>query len=289
MNAAKIEKARALLDQHNISATDPLPRELLIKKVQPLYTEKDIALLEKNHIRTVDYRNEVPVASGVTLEFYNAGHVPGSALAFLRITTGKNESYRILMSGDLGRVDGDFHPYGLPEIPLSEAIDTIVHETTYGGKVHIELSESIHALGAAIRDAYISGKKAFIIPALSLERTPAILHHLLTLREQEYFHGKIKLDGPLAIDYLSATLEAATDEDFIAHLTNKKAVQHVRHTNPKTGKKLPAQSASEITANQRGFEVIVAGSGMANGGYILDYLKKFAGSDEYVFAFTCYQ
>ncbi len=289
MNATKIEKARALLDQHNISATDPLPRELLIKKVQPLYTEKDIALLEKNHIRTIDYKNEVAIASGVTLEFYNAGHVPGSALAFLRITTGKDESYRILMSGDLGRVDGDFHPYGLPEIPLSEPIDTIVHETTYGGKVHVELSESIHALGAAIRDAYISGKKAFIIPALSLERTPAILHHLLTLREQEYFHGKIELDSPLAESYIPATLEAAIDENFIAHLEDKKAVRLVRHNDPKTGKKLPAQTTAELAVNQRGFKVIVAGSGMANGGYILDYLKKFAGSDEFVFAFTCYQ
>ena len=54
----RISKARALLEEYNISATGSLPREVLKKKAQPLYTEKDIALLEKHHIQTIDYRDE---------------------------------------------------------------------------------------------------------------------------------------------------------------------------------------------------------------------------------------
>lgn len=133
------------------------------------------------------------------------------------------------MSGDLGRVDGVFHPYGTPEIPKKSAIHAFVHETTYGGKTHPDMQESIRDLGDAIRDAYINNKKAFIIPCFSLERSAAILHHLIELRKQQYFAGEILLDSPLATEFLKISVENAIDPLFRDNLSDLKQIKFVKH------------------------------------------------------------
>ena len=133
------------------------------------------------------------------------------------------------MSGDLGRVDGTFHPYGTPEIPKKSAIHTFVHETTYGGKTHIDMQEAIRDLGDAIREAELAGKKAFIIPCFSLERSAAILHHLIELRKKQFFTGKILLDSPLATEFLKISVENAVDPLFRANLSDLKQIEFVKH------------------------------------------------------------
>lgn len=118
-------------------------------------------------------------------------------MALLNIDQGEGKDYNMVFTGDLGRVRSGYHPFGKPEIPLAVPVDALIHEATYGGKLHIERAEAVDELGRAIRDAYISGKEAFILTAFSIERFYTMLTCLEELKEMQYFDGEIVLDSPL--------------------------------------------------------------------------------------------
>ena len=82
--------------QKAVGVVNPLSRP-------PLFTEKDILRIEQ-HFQTLPYNTEAEILPGIQLSLSNAGHVPGSAMAFLKFQTGKKaEFYSTLFSGDLGR------------------------------------------------------------------------------------------------------------------------------------------------------------------------------------------
>ena len=96
----------------------------------PLYTEKDAEAIA-GHFQVVEFGSSVAIAGGVTAEFFEAGHILGSAS--IRVTTGGGSGSRsILFSGDIGR-------WGRPIIndpdPCDRA-DYVLMESTYGDSLH---------------------------------------------------------------------------------------------------------------------------------------------------------
>ena len=66
-------------------------------------------------METVGYWRKRSIAHGVSLTFYDAGHVPGSAVVSLDIDSPKGQR-RLVFSGDLGR------PRGESDSPISPAV-----------------------------------------------------------------------------------------------------------------------------------------------------------------------
>ena len=64
----------------------------------------------------------------------------GSVSPLFRITE-DTKTRNVLFSGDLGSYKWDFHPTGLAIPPRNLPIDTVVIESTYGGRVRPEYSE----------------------------------------------------------------------------------------------------------------------------------------------------
>lgn len=102
---------------------------------KPAYDLEDVEIaLSRIETHTINdgWRDLIP--GKLAFRFYNAGHIIGSVSVLFRITQdGKN--YNVLFSGDLGSYKWDFHPTGLPVPPHNLPIDTVVVESTYGGKV----------------------------------------------------------------------------------------------------------------------------------------------------------
>jgi metallo-beta-lactamase family protein len=233
---------------------------------QPLSTRLDThrALLQ---CIAVPYEQDYPIGSGMLLRFADAGHILGSAITLLTIPGRGGRDWRLAFSGDLGR-------RGLPFLrepaPIPPA-DLILCEATYGGRTHQSVREMADALAVVVRRSAEQGGKV-LVPAFSLGRTQVVVHYLrqwmragLLPRLPVYVDGSVAADiAEVYLRYPELLLEpvaAALEEDATA--PGKDGVHYVR--SPQESKELSVQGGPCI---------IVAPSGMCEGGRIMHYLKE---------------
>lgn len=110
--------------------------------VDPIYTRED-ARKTLSHFIGVGLHRQFSVADGVSVTFYNAGHILGSASVQLDIqehSTGKK--WRVVFSGDLGR--DEVAILNSPE-PTEDA-DVVIMESTYGNREHEPYGQAFKAL-----------------------------------------------------------------------------------------------------------------------------------------------
>ncbi len=229
---------------------------------QPLYLAVDVAR-SLPLFEPVDYRTRTEILPGVWLEFYDAGHILGSASARLEI-----EGKSLVFSGDIGN-----HPVPMlrrPEVP--ETADVVVMETTYGGRIHEGAQDRRVKLRSVIRQA-AEKQGVLLIPAFALERTQELLYELHGLVEEQSIPPlPVFLDSPLAI--------AATDVYYrYPQYFDQDATTLLEH-----GADLFKFPLLKITASAeqskmikevKGPKIIIAGSGMMEGGRIVHHAKEF--------------
>jgi metallo-beta-lactamase family protein len=159
----------------------------------PLFTEQD-AIEAVGQMIGVSYNRPMSIGDGVSLEFYDAGHILGSAIASIKIKKG-GEELNILATGDLGRKGKPI--IRDPAIPET-APDYIILESTYGDRRHDSTDEAIEKL-ATMAKRTIDKKGKILIPSFAIERTQELVYyfHLLvddgTIPEVPIF-----VDSPMA-------------------------------------------------------------------------------------------
>lgn len=231
-----------------------------------VYEARDVdAMLERTV--TVPYHHTINPVPGMTVEFFDAGHILGSS--FIRVTVeeeGKTKTFTF--SGDIGNDD-------VPILPATEprqASDVVICESTYGQANHEPAAAREPKLAAFVKKIIGRGG-TLLIPAFSVERTQELLFALDQLLQRgEIPTIPMYLDSPLAIratelyrhfhDYLSFTHPAApgNDDDWFrfASLTET----------------LSSDSSKLINDDKRP-KVIIAGNGMMTGGRIMHHLARY--------------
>ena len=152
---------------------------------KPLFTEADV-VAATNQIVSLSYDRRMYIAPDVQLEFFDAGHILGSAYAYVTImgqkarqkarqkaTTEDNE-VRILYTGDLGRCDKPIIRNPATNVP---APDYIVLESTYGDRRHEDTQSAMDELVRIVRKA-VNKKGKIIIPSFAIERTQELVYYL---------------------------------------------------------------------------------------------------------------
>ena len=234
--------------------------------LEPLYTIEDVdkALSLR---QCIDYRTPSPVLPGLELVYHNAGHILGSAIVELRITE-DGRTRKLVFSGDLGNSQSPL----MPDPAILDSADILLLESTYGDRDHRSLDETLIEFREALDAADVSGGNV-LIPAFAVGRTQDILYHLGRL----YQAGKLKqrlvfLDSPMAID--------VTDiYEKHANLFNRDDPEFRRLVKEGWNEWLPilryTPSTEESMALNKvvGGAIIIAGSGMCNGGRILHHFK----------------
>jgi len=173
-----------MMDSANIQARDAeYLREQAEKKGEkftwtPLYEEKD-AIQATSQMLGVSYNRPVFIDGNLKLEFFDAGHILGSAMAYLTVKGGDGKEVNILASGDLGRP-------GKPIIrdpARPPAPDYIILESTYGDRLHENTEDAMDKL-ADITKRIVRNKGKLLIPSFAIERTQELVYyfHLLTDR-----------------------------------------------------------------------------------------------------------
>jgi len=224
------------------------------KDAQPLYTVKDAQNSMGNFV-THKYKEWVIISNDIKFNFHNAGHILGSSIIEAKIN-----DKTIIFSGDIGRSN----PMLLPPPKLFKHADYIVLESTYGGRKHAKASIKERLLD--IITSTIEKKGSLFIPSFAVERTQEILYLMYQLKQE----GKlpkvpIYLDSPMGVD----TTKVFHNYPDLLSIPNKVCIEMCKIA---TLIKDEESSRSIVQSNRQ--KIVIAGSGMIQGGRILHYLNK---------------
>ena len=171
-----------------------------------------------------------------------------------------------------------------PPTNLNEA-DVLIMESTYGDRMH-EHADRQAALKEAINNT-IKNKGTMLIPAFALERTQEILYHLNDLREKnEIPDVPIFLDSPLAIETTTVFRrnEYLFDSETQEHIKEGDDVFNFPHLKYCTT--IEESKAINFVPPPK---IIIAGSGMLNGGRIIHHLAHYGHLTSTTICFVGYQ
>ncbi len=247
--------------------------------VEPLYTAEDVENLLPL-FEVTPYDKVIHLAPGLKYRFIDAGHILGSSTLELWFQDSPIEK-KIVFSGDIGKK-------GNPIIkdPLSPGkADFLVMESTYGDRSHKSMKESIEELAGAIKTTFKRGGNVYI-PAFAVGRTQDILYILNGLaREGRIYRIDVYLDSPLAEEATKVYLAhpECFDEQARRFFATRKTDSAIRLHFVKT-------AAESMRLNRlKSGNIIIAGSGMCEGGRIRHHLKHNLWRPECSFIFVGYQ
>ncbi len=236
---------------------------------EPLYEESDVDVLMQ--LFTPLHMHEPrEIAKGITLEFFNAGHILGSALVQLDIRQDRGKSHRLLFSGDLGQPDQPI----IRHYEYPAGADILLIESTYADRYHPSADDVELRLERYLKHIDRHNSK-LLIPAFSVGRTQQIIWFLNKLREKGKVPREVKLfiDSPLsrkATEIYAAHREVYNDEA-------KAMIQAGRNPLEFPGMEFVGSPAESMALNDMpGPMIVIAASGMCEGGRVLHHLKHIA-------------
>ena len=246
----------------------------------PLYTEKD-AETAASLFHVVRFGETVSLARGLEAEYFEAGHILGSASIRVR-AAGGGGARTVLFSGDIGRWD---RPIINDPQPCDQA-DYVLMESTYGDRLH-DKDEEIGATLETIITTTVTAGGNIVIPSFAIERSQEVLYYLNTLlRANRIPHLLVFLDSPMATrvtdvyghwpDYFDTEMRRLIEE----------------HRSPFDFPGLVmARSVEDSKAINRitGSAIILAGAGMCTGGRIKHHLVRNIARPESTILFVGYQ
>jgi len=239
----------------------------------PLYGVRDVEELVA-HWEGVNYHQEVNVGP-FKIVFYNAAHILGSSFIVIEA-----EGKKIVFSGDLGNSPAPL----LGTTEIFEDADYCLIESAYGDRFHQMTKDGL--VEDVIEDTVKSGG-TLIIPAFAMERTQKLLFDI----DELMTHGRVPkvpvfLDSPLAIK-MTAVYKKHLD------YLDKETRDILKGDNlifdfPQLKKTLTIDESKSIN-NIAPPKIIIAGSGMSQGGRILHHEKRYLSDPNSTILFVGYQ
>jgi metallo-beta-lactamase family protein len=232
---------------------------------QPLFTTRDAEQVIKR-LRAIKYGVKKSLPGNITLKFRDAGHILGSAIPEMWVEE-REKVIHLVASGDIGRKSAPI--IRDPDFPSS--VRYLLCESTYANRSHEPLSKTIKRFERIIIKAY-RHRSHILVPAFAIGRTQALIYALNLLVENAKVPIiPVAIDSPLAIratEIFKRHRECFDEEtwDLIESgdaPLDFKGLQYVER-----------QYESDNLSQQRGPIMIVAGSGMMNGGRILRHLYR---------------
>lgn len=232
---------------------------------EPLYGLHDALHALDFFAADVAYGTPVQVTDGIRATFQGAGHILGSASVVLEVDDGKRQR-RMVFSGDLGSPG---RPLLRDPVP-APAADYVVMESTYGDRPHRALDASIDELYEAISST-LARKGNVVIPTFALERAQEVLYYLHRGMRAGRIpaYARVFLDSPMAI---SATEIFRRHPECFSDSFREELGDGDPFDMP--GLHFTRETAASMGINSvDGGAIILAGSGMCNGGRIRHHLK----------------
>jgi len=247
-----------LLDALNISRIEKKPF------VHPLCQEGDIRHLMK-FFTCLNYGKKRKINDDIEVRLKDAGHILGSAIFEVWIKE-DGITKKLVFSGDLGNM-----PSPIVEDPeFVDGADLLFIESTYGNRLHESKEMGDAILIKEVKNT-IAKKGTLMIPVFALERTQEILYRLNSFFEKEKIEGvNVFLDSPLA---QKATNIYKRYIDFFDKEARDLMIKGDDIFDFKGFEMIKGETEKVLNASTP--KIILAGSGMFEGGKIGTYLKKY--------------
>lgn len=256
--------------------TEKLMREESERDEHPPLFNSDDVVGVISLFDSIEYEKEFEMFPGVLLTLKNAGHILGSAVAVLA-GDGKTLAY----TSDLGNT-----PSILLEPPeFVKNADYAICESTYGGRVHEDINKRREKLATVISGTIIQNG-VLLIPSFAIERTQELLNDIedfcsIKGCEKPTFY----LDSPLALKVTEVFKKYPKylKADVIHEYTNGDlfGLSRIHQT--------PSVEESKNIEKSPNPKIIIAGSGMMNGGRILHHALRYLVDENCSLLFVGYQ
>ncbi|MDP2916935.1 MAG: MBL fold metallo-hydrolase [Dehalococcoidia bacterium] len=233
--------------------------------VEPLFVTEDIApVLEL--FETHSYNRWFKMMDGVRAIFREAGHILGSAITVMVLDDG-GKDVSICYTGDLGRKD-------LPIIRDPAVVndaDVLIIESTYGERLHGDIRAVREKLARVVNETISRGGK-ILVPSFALERAQELIYTLHRMRlDRQIPEFPVYVDSPLATD-ATAIFRLHPEcfdreiNEFMNTVDDPFGFRYLRYVS--------SAEESKALNDIKTPMMIIAGSGMAEGGRILHHLKN---------------
>lgn len=239
------------------------------KPAKPLYTQKDVKKTMELFV-THNYNEWVILNNDIKFEIINNGHILGSGLVNMHVL-----DKIVVFSGDMGQKN----PMLLyPPKHIKEA-DVIIMESTYGDRLH-KHGDLKKELLNVINETF-KKKGILMIPSFAVERTQEILYLLYHLKKDDLLPPMpIYLDSPMGI-HATKVYERYQELQNISRFEITHMYDQVKFIDDAVfSKKVCLDSKPKI---------VLAGSGMIEGGRIIHYLNNHISNPKNTLLFVGYQ
>jgi metallo-beta-lactamase family protein len=214
-----------------------------------LYSREEVEMT-LTQFEPLEYKQSVELVPGVRLEFHNAGHILGSAIAVIDVTEDRVVKKRCVFSGDIGMKGKVL----MPDPDLIKDADVVI----------VELVEVISSTMTAHGNV--------VMPAFAVGRTQEILFLLIDLvRRARLPHLSIWVDSPMATaathltQHFFSQLDGQSQDAFDWYKNNPDAVD-LRF--------ISDVEESKALNKIKGGAIIVSASGMCDAGRIVHHLAS---------------
>lgn len=244
-DSARIQEADTARRNRRADRADEPP-------VEPLYTSADAERV-MSLIEVMPQNQWFELGARLQARFWNAGHILGSTS--VELAAGQ---LNVLFSGDLGpKVKSLEFPAEGPH-----GVDHIICEATYGDRDREDstLEQRLTLLASEIHDAMERGGN-LIIPVFAVERTQELLLDIATLFDRKLLVPRsVFIDSPLASHATEVFARHAPPHTEDGAVFRNSAFHYTDST------------AESMRLNDMSGAIILAGSGMCEGGRIRHHL-----------------
>lgn len=235
--------------------------------VEPLYTMDDVQPM-LDRLTEFNYHAPFQVVDGVTAEYFDAGHILGSASIRLTIQEGKEKEKHLGFSGDVGR----------PNMPILRDpefmgnADALICESTYGGRLHEGPNKMPEQTFLDVINRTVDRGGKIIVPSFSVGRTQDIVYKMNNLKNE----GKLP-DIPIFVD---SPLSTNATEVFRRHpeCFDKETMEVLKTDDDVFGfdrlTYIRDVEQSKALNDRKGACMIIAASGMCEAGRIVHHLSN---------------
>ncbi|EAT13129.1 MBL fold metallo-hydrolase [Bermanella marisrubri] len=252
----------------------------------------------KQQIRPLAYNQIQHIDESLSIKLSPAGHILGSAYVTCELKssspprrgTNPKETKTIIFSGDLGASQSPI----IRSFQSPEACDELVLESTYGDKNHEDRVTRQQRLQKILERALEDGGTV-LIPAFSIGRTQELLYEIediLHNNERNSKHSKLNVmvDSPLAAQFTQSyrELKHLWDDEAQAKLKQGRHPLNFDELTTIESHKEHLETIDYLVRSRKP-AIVIAASGMCNGGRIMNYLKAMLGENRNDLLFVGYQ
>lgn len=258
--------------------------------IKVAHAEGHKAAYESKHIREMvkrtiilKYNETTDITRDSRLTLYNAGHILGSASVHFHIGEGL---YNIVFSGDVKFEKSWLFNPANNRFPRVEAFMT---ESTYAGREDYQHTrkEAAETLTDIVNRTFDRGGSV-VIPVFAVGRSQEVMLVLEQMLREE----RIKLNTPVYLDgmIMEATAIHAAYPEFLNRELRERIM--VKNDNPflsKYFKKVETKEERQSICDSNENQIVLATSGMMNGGPVMEYFKTWVDSSKNSLVFVGYQ